>query len=337
MISTLSLSALPASSANEIIRLSEMTEDECIEFIVANGISIPDELSDYSALGAFVKNIITVVENDPNYSFVINYPITFDLANQIKKLVNEYYGNTGELCASLFSNQSLSYTLQYSTVYGPWLDEYLGYNCYGFALGQTRPYDGFYNPHYPGCFSLATAGDFSLDMTVGEMADLTVSDIESLGYSCIKHDISYSSVISLADTHNIICLRKCSTVGKEDYHYMRLFESDWRHKPGNTHVLTFNYLPYAHNWYNETSFMGDTADGDRYYTGTIHYFAYRENHSYLSTYANDEYHLGSTHYFYMEYTCSGCGDTYYAWESRPCSGPPCPITLSTPSGENEMS
>ena len=63
--------------------LSELSEEECLAFIESMGLEVPDELLDYSSLGAFVKTVITAVESDPNYLFIINYPVTNEFANQI--------------------------------------------------------------------------------------------------------------------------------------------------------------------------------------------------------------------------------------------------------------
>lgn len=222
-----------------------------------------------------------------------------------------------------------TYSLEYNSVFGVWLDEYLGYNCYSYAVGQARPFDNFVTMHYPGCFSLSTCTAFNLDMTVAEMAELTMSDLENLGYPCTEYSTNYSDIISLSDTHNIICLRKCSETAKENYHYMRLSSNQWLHKPGNTNVLIFDFLPYEEDWFNETSFMGETYEGDRYYTGEIYYFAFAREHAYVTTYAYDNYHLGKFHYYYMQHECSGCGHTYYSWEAQTCSGPPCPLIYAS--------
>lgn len=313
-----------AAEQNETqIRLSELSEEECIAFIKSRGLQIPDTLANYSSLGTFIKNIIVTIEEDPHYQFVINYPVTYEFANQIKALVNDYYGVTRE--AMLVTRATSAYTLQYSTVYGNWLDEYYGYNCYSYAIGQTRPYDGFYIWHYPGCFNTETAGNFSLDMPVAEMADRTASDLNTLGYSCVKYEANYSSIIAYADSHSIICLRKCSTPGLEDYHYMKLSGNMWLHKLGDTHPLKLNALPSQSTWYNEwASPEGIEHEGNRYYTGDIYYFAYTENHSYTSgSYTGNNYHSGQSHYYEFARTCACCGEVERYWDIISCAGPPC--------------
>ena len=315
--------------------LSSLSDEDCIEFVKSNGLSIPNELLDYQSLGAFIKNVITEVENDPDYHFVINYPVTYQFANQIKALINEHYGITGTYTYSTYATTA-PYTLQYSTTVGSWLDEYMGYNCYGYAVGQTRPYDGFYLPYYPGCFNPSTSSDFSLDMTIEEMAALTESDLEYFGNNCIVTSTNYSDVIGLYNTHSIICLRKCSTVGKEDFHYMKYTGGYWNHKPGNTHVLKFNYLPHTRDWSNECSFQGTAHEGDRYYTGTIHFFAYKVDHDITRTYTGEHSHVGAFHNYKFKEVCNACGAVAYTWTKVKCSGPPCALQYNSIPGDREI-
>lgn len=325
LTSSLCASTFAAAPANQITRLSELSEEACIAFIKAKGLEIPEELSDYSSLGAFVKNIIVTVENNPYHRFTINYSVAYNFANQIKNVVNQHYNISYTPEVTAFASTS-EYSLQYNTVHGNWLNEYLGYNCHSYALGQTRPYDGVYKPTNPGDFNPKTKGTYNADTPVKQIADLTVSDLTYLNYSCVKYDISYSNIVNMSNTHNIICLRKCTEVGKEDFHYMKLSGSAWLHKPGNTHVLSFKYLPYAINWRNEYSYMGTVGDGDRYYTGTIYYFAFREFHSLTSVYNNYHCHLGDYHYFEYATTCRYCGEVTEVTLNRvECSGPPCSV------------
>ena len=251
------------------MRLSELSEEECIAFIKSSRLEIPEELTDYQLLGAFIKNIIATIEEDPYYQFTINYPVTYEFANQIKTVVNNYYGVSENAVRDTHIG-TRTYPLLYSTLYGNWLDEYYGYNCYSYALGQTRPFDGMVLRHWPGCFNTSTYLDFSLNMTVGQMADLTMSDLESLGHACRQNTTSYSEIMNYSDTHSIICLRKCSSTGLEDYHYMKLSGSAWLHKPGLTHVLRLNTIPSETVWSNEGVCNGVYYAGDRYYTGDIY-------------------------------------------------------------------
>ena len=51
-----------------------MSEQECLEFIVQNGVTIPPEYDDLTALGAYVKKIIQTVEvytDYPNFLVIV--------------------------------------------------------------------------------------------------------------------------------------------------------------------------------------------------------------------------------------------------------------------------
>lgn len=71
--------------------LSSMLESECVEFIKARGIEIPNGF-DNDNLGDFVKDMIISVEEDPYYNLVVSSPVTLDFAEDIRRAVNEYHG-----------------------------------------------------------------------------------------------------------------------------------------------------------------------------------------------------------------------------------------------------
>ena len=77
------------ASTFQPVTLSSLSESECIDFIISKGLHIPIELIDYPALGTFVKEVIATIENNPNHIFVINYPVTYSFANQIKEIVEQ--------------------------------------------------------------------------------------------------------------------------------------------------------------------------------------------------------------------------------------------------------
>lgn len=86
--------------------LSQMTEEDCINFLIENGIEIPEDLIDSPELGSFIKSIIEAVKINPNYEFAYSYNVTLEFAESIKTLINNYY--------SIEQNRSASavYTLQ---------------------------------------------------------------------------------------------------------------------------------------------------------------------------------------------------------------------------------
>lgn len=72
LITLACFSAEATEPANQDLLLSELSEDQCIEFILSAGLEIPEALSDYTSLGAFVKNVIKTVEDNPHHLFIIN-------------------------------------------------------------------------------------------------------------------------------------------------------------------------------------------------------------------------------------------------------------------------
>jgi len=289
--------------------LSQMSEEECVEFVVSNGIEIPEGLRDSEKLGSFIKFIIQSVEKDPTRKFSYSYYPTLQMANNIAALVNEYYEDNGYPLSSA-SRQSVIALLRYSTPVGSWDNAYEWYNCYAYALG--RPVDFI----YPGYFSDSQAYDATL--SVNEFANLTEDDLYALGYDCVVRSTNYASVGSWDSSFTIICLRKDIVYGSEDFHYMRLENGNWYHKPGTSQILKYNYsAPTSGRWSDEFSFEGVNYSGDVYYTSTIHYFAFRANHTYVSSYAGDEYHSLNQHYYYMHNVCADCGHSEYTWVSTP--------------------
>lgn len=318
-------------SASEFIskktRLSEMTEDECMEFILSNGVEIPEDLATIQNLSAFVKQTIIDVENDPNYECCYGYYVTVQFVEDIKTAVNNYYGNKSVSTYSMrASGASL---LKGSTLYGEWLDEYSTYNCYAYAIGYTKPESGEDPKFVPGYFDPSTRGSFSVSLTVAQLAELTKSDLKYLGHSCVRCSTDYEDILPYASTSNIICLRKMDNEKMKDFHYMKYYNSQWLHKPGTTHVLKLNGQPYDGDWYCEgVDEYGRYATSSYYYTGTIYYFAYKDSHNFTSrTYTAQNYHNGNYHHFqYLDY-CPDCDNYYYGWEVLPCSGPPCQVSI----------
>lgn len=326
----LAIAPSPALAQNNQILLSDLSEDACLEFIRAQGVEIPDELENYSQLALFVKNTICAVENNPNYSCGVNYGEMYALANAIKQVVNEYYGRETSYNLAPTTTYAInpSYSLQSSTKVGAWKDSYMNYNCYAYVLGHTYAnLDGSYNAPHPGSYTENSV--FDPDDPVEEWAELTKSDLSNLGYACVYTSTSYTDIMNYADTHTIICMRKDVTDGIVDYHYMTLVGNSWYHKPANTHLLSFNYLPVVSTWSNERSFAGIDLEPNCYYGGTTYYFAFRVNHTYKTYYADQHHHTGTHHFYYLRHTCSDCGDTYYGWIAYECDGPPCQLEYTS--------
>ena len=129
--------------------LSEMSEMECLEYVKDNGVILPDFHDNESEWGPFVKKIITLVESNPYIDLGISYTVTADLAEAIRRIVNEYYG-VGEqninfaLCGEY--NVDEPTWLEDSAVYGVWDTNFEKYNCYSYSIGiDDKAWDpGFY-------------------------------------------------------------------------------------------------------------------------------------------------------------------------------------------------
>lgn len=251
--------------------LTMMSENECLEFITINGISIPNEFINDIEIGAFVKEIITTIVINPDYEFSYNYNVTHEFANNIKNLVNNSLGISED---EFFKDpQMLSrYTLQDSTVIGPWDSSYYNYNCYAFAIGRTEqpPEYSTLFQYQPGDFS----GDyFSLSLTISQMAEVVKEDLQTLGYSNIT---IHNSMPSYQTYDKLIAMRR----GTFDYHFMKYDSGDWNHKPGRTAVLHYNYEPTDNRiWTNEYSIYNQSYSGNTTYDSSIYFIGYDLPHT----------------------------------------------------------
>ena len=68
-------------------RLSLLNNRQCKQFLLAQGITIPEEFNDYN-----FQRIITLIETAPNVSFASPYLSQEHFANEIRSVVNAYYG-----------------------------------------------------------------------------------------------------------------------------------------------------------------------------------------------------------------------------------------------------
>jgi hypothetical protein len=232
------------------------TEKECIEFVEQYDIKVPDVYKDKADFGSLVKKLI-----DESYEMPVEYyPYSY---TELRTLAEEI--RSGLLEANLLDydtqKATSTYTLQNSTVYGSWSESFLNYNCYGYAIGNTS---NFVDPGY------YSGGAFSMSLSISSMASLVVDDLEEQGYWAYYTSTKPSS---LASFEKLICIRK----GTYDYHFMKYFPSgnSWRHKPGNTHILKYNYSNAGYNtWTNECSFRGVSYPGDTQYDSSIRYIIY---------------------------------------------------------------
>ncbi len=283
LIMSLTMSANAASVEKQ--RLSELTDAECIAFLKEKGVKIPSNYENETQWGSFVRETIQYVEDNPNIEFVYNYSVTQDFANAIKEVVNDYYGsNNGRATRS-----QPVYSLQDSTVYGAWTNDFLNYNCYAYAINKT---DEWLEP------GGKSGQPYDLNWSVYDVANCTKDDLEALGYTNVEICPAMPRLANLQIHEKVIAVRIKQGV---DFHYMKFNVDAWYHKPGNTNTLKYNYTPtYNRNWTNEYSFRGEEHKGNVEYDSPIQYIVYTEPHSWGYEYCGNDSHIK---------TCTLCGET----------------------------
>ncbi len=177
------------------------------------------------------------------------------------------------------------------------------------------------NIYEPGDFSPYTYDHGSMDvehMALAVKADL-LSD--SFNYVCVEKTLSRPAAVGSGKL--AICIRK----GTIDFHLMKLITGGvWRHKPGQTHILQYNYLPETSRlWYAEGVYDGTVISSSEIYSGDIWYIIASPYHGTTSTeLSGNHYHSGTIHYYEYATICTTCRVVLSTeWRSQVCSGPPC--------------
>ena len=80
------------SDNSDIEKLSQMSEEDCVNFIKSRNIKIPDDF-DNEKIGSFIKEIIIDLEEDPEKMYVISYSVAFYFIEEIREAVIDYYEN----------------------------------------------------------------------------------------------------------------------------------------------------------------------------------------------------------------------------------------------------
>lgn len=318
-------------SENEnCVLLSSLNDEECRDFLLSQGVTIPEEFSDMD-----LPKLFADFENDPDMVISLGW---IDLANfieEIRSAVKSYYGiNTAPSAGTTLSAKTaqsaraLAYTLQYSTLYSwnPATMRY--YNCYAYALGRTSGCQ-------PGDFSNQSYNDSA---SIASLAEVVKDDLNGdLGYDCVK--VQSNRPASTSGWANVIAVRKDTTRdagGKNDYHFAKLSSSNWYHKPGGTAILKFNSAPSnSVVWTNET-YDGSYNEPTVTYDSSIRYLLYKSSHGNTTyTWTGEHYHSGTTHCYLYAYVCDDCGDyVSTVLIKKACSGPPCNTPWSlTPTPE----
>ena len=260
--------------------LSEMTEDECLEFIIDSGVTIPQSYVNSPVLKQFAKNTITYVENNPDAKFTYNFIDSLKLAEAIKDVVNDYYdnlniirGSRGEITVSALENSMIWNNGSWSFYYGNYKDKWDNYNCYAYAINRSE---------YPAQYTISDqyqVGDFSNSgsfvagvTTVYDLASIVEDDLESLGMTNISIDNALPP--DIGPNQRLIALR----VGYSDYHFMKYdpITDAWYHKPGQTAVLKY-IREMTNSWiWTSEAFNGArlTNNDSLYYDSPILFITY---------------------------------------------------------------
>lgn len=252
IINAFSASAKDNMSDRELY-LRQLNEIETVEFFIEQGLSFPAEQPDPYYWTEFIKEITTFVLDNPFAPLAINHESTLKLGERIRSIVIRY-------CGFLYENPS-RYVLQKSSKFCSWSDVYYSYNCYAFVLGISSRFVG------PGSFS---GGSWTAGTSVGGTVAKIRADLQAMGCTNI---VTSTSPLAPVSGQTLICVRVSST----DYHFMKFIPSlgVWRHKPGNTLPLTYNYTPAGGgNWTNEHSKNNKDYAGSMSYNSTIMYIRF---------------------------------------------------------------
>lgn len=290
--------------------LSSLSDEQCRAFLLAHGISVPEELNDIDLPKLFAR-----IEENPNMVITIGWTTLAEFIEEVRAAVKEYYG-----IAATPSGRASAYTLQYSTLHS-WNSATMPYyNCYAYAIGRTSACD-------PGDFSDQTYDD---SVSIISLANMVKDDLKGdLGFECVK--VQSSRPTSTNGWANVIAVRKDTTydVGFNDYHFAKLSSSNWYHKPGGTAILKFNSAPSNSVDWNNECYNGVYHEPSITYDSDVMYLSYKTTHGdTIYEWTGEHYHSGVKHYYQYTYTCEDCGTVVETvWISEVCSGPPCAIHM----------
>lgn len=241
--------------------LSNLTDNELLLFLDNHKVEIPVGLAESQTEAMqIVRSIVVDIEQNPDVEFLYGLTQLYDFAYALKSVVNAYYGNA----ASSVLNPCASHGLRYSTVYQiPY--NMKSYNCYAYALNRTSKCQ-------PGQFSGHILTNAILkNLSIYRLAQYVKEDLQStsLNKQCVKITSARPTYSSLLSGQTAICIRKGDDGnGQYDYHFMKLFSGNaWRHKPGETAILTYDYLPS-----NSRIWISEGYDGYQVITGRVEYY-----------------------------------------------------------------
>ncbi len=190
-----------------------------------------------------------------------------------------------------FQANASSYTLTDSLVQnasgnwvssgGKWLDRWLNYNCYAFAIERFEYPQKYHSllQYQPGSLSHDTEVSITRE-SVEYIVNVVKEDLIAIGYDGSSISVS-TDIPSINNNQQLICVRTSSPSATDwDYHFMRydLATNAWYHKPGNTAILKYKYTPSnTRDWIQEGSKNGIESCNSITYTSTIYFIKYNKN------------------------------------------------------------
>ncbi|MDY5584805.1 MAG: hypothetical protein SPG61_03340 [Arcanobacterium sp.] len=153
--------------------------------------------------------------------------------------------------------------LLYSTPIGAWSNNFLNYNCYGYAIRYTHGIR-------PGQLS---GGVWNENLSVDATVKLMVNDLRKLGNTVYTQN---TKPTSLKDKYwKVIAVRVSPG---NDFHVMRMEGSlnKWTHKPGKSQPLQLNSTnPSTATWTNEGKKVTTLYAPNVTYTSPTRYIVYK--------------------------------------------------------------
>ena len=140
--------------------LSSMSEEECMEWLAENGITIPEEFANVD-----IQAAIAGLEQDP-YSFMAVSSRAHDFFGEISDAICNYYG-WPDAMARYVGTVGYDDELEDSEVYS-WNSSMVNYNCYAYVLGR-------YSTCHPGNFSGQV---FDGEDSIDQIADMVKDDLQ---------------------------------------------------------------------------------------------------------------------------------------------------------------
>lgn len=324
LVVLLVVSTIPVVALANVAPSSTMSNQACLAFLQSENIAIPTFFSDNEQAAEFAKYIISLLEQNPNRHFAFGFSGYNQFAEQIKSAV------VGDSFPAMASYGDERDQLLYSTFhsYPEYFDDF---NCYAYALGRSD------NAYSPGNF---VGVEYQTSWGIIQCARYTYLDLtQGLGFDCVKQHTTLPNLdVPLGTVVIALRVEGMTEDGNHDFHYMRLFKHNgnnvWRHKPGNTAVLTFNLeMSESVPWTNEAIAPDGPIEYSyipaiNEYSSNIIYFTYRVHHLYgAGVYIGSTHGMGAfedIHYDEYRKECSNCGDVVVYYESRECTGI-CPI------------